>query len=424
LTSTAGRTGTRRHPTDEFLVGFSTRFAELAQIGKRPDGAYKRLAWTAEDASARDWFKAQAARLGLTCEVDRNGNLWAWWGASDSSAVATGSHLDTVAGGGAFDGAVGVVAGFVALENLMRLSKGPHRSIAVVAFADEEGTRFGLPTFGSRLMTGQLDPASVKHRQDSSATTLEEALVAASIDPAGLGRDDYRVRNLDVFVEVHIEQGTDLQQCGRPIGLAFSVWPHGRWSLTLTGESNHAGTARVRDRRDPMLVAAAAIESARLVANERDVFATVGKISVEPNNSNSIAEHVRLWLDLRASEDSSLDTVLEEWMGRVREAARAHGVEYELACESISEGIHFDSSLRQQIADCFGRGDVPVLSTAAGHDAAALAHSLKTAMIFVRNLTGVSHARREEASMEDCATASELLAKVLRRLAVDPDRTK
>lgn len=157
----------RRDGVRGLAASFETLFAELAEIGRRQDGSYERIAWTEQDALARGWFKSHALRLGLVCEVDRNGNLWAWWGDPAGKAVATGSHLDTVVGGGAYDGAVGVVAGFVALEHLIELGYTPRRPIAVVAFADEEGARFGIPTFGSRLMMGQLDPEAVKPRRDA-----------------------------------------------------------------------------------------------------------------------------------------------------------------------------------------------------------------------------------------------------------------
>jgi len=416
---TTSGTGSHSHGGPSLETRFGSLFAELAEIGRRPDGSYDRKAWTPEDASARQWFQSQASRLGLACEVDRNGNLWAWWGGPGAKAVVTGSHLDTVVGGGAFDGAVGVVAGFAALEHLMRLNRPPRRPIAVVAFADEEGARFGVPTFGSRLMMGQLEPAAVRRRDDGHSTTVEEALRAASLDPDALGADEARVNRIDTFIEVHIEQGTDLAHADYPIGLAESVWPHGRWRLSLAGSPNHAGTARMRDRHDPMLVAASGILGARQIASDDAVFATVGKVAIKPNSANSIAESVDLWLDLRASSDVILDAALEEWMAAVRKAAQPHTVDLNLTCESRSLGVGFDRGLREAIRELAGHRPVPTLSTAAGHDAAVLASSCRTAMIFVRNHTGINHARAEAATLEDCAVATDLLAAAFLRLAID-----
>jgi N-carbamoyl-L-amino-acid hydrolase len=420
-TTDATAVGGRDNEAAELQHSFSALFAELAEIGRRPDGSYDRLAWTTEDALARKWFANQASRLGARFSVDRNGNLWAWWGSPDGPAIATGSHLDTVLGGGAYDGALGVVAGFVALEHLLRFKRQPRRPVAVVAFADEEGARFGIPTFGSRLMTGQLQAEDVRCRADPDGISVEEALRAASVEADGLGLDDALLPRLSAFIEVHIEQGTDLADLDRPLALGHSVWPHGRWKLSLAGEGNHAGTARMRDRHDPLLVAAQAIELARQVATQWAVFATVGKISVLPNSTNSVAGTVDLWLDLRASNDSVLDQSLADWFTRVREAARVQSVELEFNSESRSGGITFDQTLCQLISDSHGEA-LPVLSTAAGHDAAVLGQKLRTAMIFVRNSTGVSHAPRERAAMEDCAKAAGLLSRVIGRLAFDQSR--
>lgn len=224
---------------------------------------------------------------------------------------------------------------------------------------------------------------------------------------------------MDAFIEVHIEQGGDLAQVDRPIGLARSVWPHGRWRLNITGESNHAGTAPIHDRRDPMLVAATAIQWARQIAHDGDVFATVGKLSVEPNSSNSVAHRVDLWLDLRASTDSILDEALGEWTASVQEAAITHRVQIDLICESRSKGVTFDVGLKLAISECYAGAPLPILSTAAGHDAAVLTTRMRAAMIFVRNQTGISHARDERATTEDCAVAVGLLTDTLKRLAVD-----
>lgn len=401
----------------QFVEPFTSLFIDLAQIGRRADGSHQRIAWTAEDGLARAWFKAQASRIGLRCDTDGNGNLWAWWGTPGRHAIVTGSHLDTVFGGGAFDGALGVVAGFVALEHLVRLNPARHKPIAVVAFVDEEGARFGVPTFGSRLMTGQLDPNTIRQRKDASGTTVEDALASMAIDWEGVGRDELLTGYIEAFVEVHIEQGTDLVKADKPIGLADSVWPHGRWKLRLEGESNHAGTARIPERRDPMVVAATAVLAARQIASDAGVFATVGKIATEPNSTNSVAESVDLWLDLRALNDAELDRALADWLTGVRAAAATNSVEIELTQESRTSGVKFDAGLREAIDDCFSNAPLPVLSTAAGHDAAVLAANLATAMIFVRNLTGVSHARNESASMDDCAISVWLLTKLLERLA-------
>jgi N-carbamoyl-L-amino-acid hydrolase len=415
---------------------FERCFEGLAAIGRDPAGGWTRLAWTGEDAAARDWFKAEARARGLEVDRDAAGNLWAWWrpagpptasGADPAAsgapaagaAVAAGSHLDTVPNGGAYDGALGVVAGLVAVAELARREVTPLRPVAVVAFADEEGGRFGLPTFGSRVLAGALDPATMLDRADQAGITLAAALADAGLDPAALGPDPDRLTGLAAFVELHVEQGRGLVDHGVPVGLATAIWPHGRWRLTLTGAANHAGTTRLQDRRDPMLGLAAAILAARAAAEELGAVATIGRVLVEPSSTNSVAGQVRAWLDARAERDQTLDWLLAAFQAAVEEAAGRHGLTVDLTCESRSPAVAFDADLRARLAACLrAHGQQPVeLPTAAGHDAGVLAPAVPAAMLFVRNPTGTSHSPAERAEADDCLAGVEALIAVVEDLA-------
>src|SRR5262245_25742197 len=339
---------------------FEACFGGLAAIGRDPAGGWTRLAWTDEDRQARAWFRSEAAARGLTVEQDPAGNLWAWWtgsGERSGEVVAVGSHLDTVRGGGAYDGALGVVSGLLALGELAARGVEPERPVAVVAFADEEGGRFGMPTFGSRVLTGALDPGDVLGRADQDGVTVAEALAAAGIDPAGLGPDPARVGRLGAFVELHVEQGRGLADLGQPVALGTGIWPHGRWRLTLTGEANHAGTTRLADRRDPMLGLAAAVLAARAAAGELEAVATVGRVAVEPNSANSVPARVSAWLDARAGQDQTLDWVVAAFLAAVEEAAGRNRLEVELACESRSPGVELDRDLTARLEE-LGRAHV------------------------------------------------------------------
>jgi beta-ureidopropionase / N-carbamoyl-L-amino-acid hydrolase len=399
---------------------FEACFGGLAAIGRDPAGGWARLAWTEEDRAARSWFRSEAGARGLTVEQDRAGNLWAWWGeAAGAEALAVGSHLDTVPGGGAYDGALGVVSGLVAVGELARRGIEPQRPVAVVAFADEEGGRFGLPTFGSRLLAGALDPAVVLGRADQDGVTVAEALAAAGLDPGAVGPEPERLGRLAAFVELHVEQGRALADLGRPLALGTAIWPHGRWRLTLTGEANHAGTTRLADRRDPMLGLAAAVLAARAAATELGAVATVGRVLVEPNAGNAVAGRVSAWLDARAEQDRTLDWLVTAFQTAVEEAAGRNGLATAFEQESRSPGVAFDPDLTDRLFACLrDRGLEPAgLPTAAGHDAGTLAAAVPTAMLFVRNPTGTSHSPAETAELDDCLTGVEALAAVIEELA-------
>jgi beta-ureidopropionase / N-carbamoyl-L-amino-acid hydrolase len=407
---------------DRLRDDFEACFGGLAAIGRDPAGGWTRLAWTDEDRAARSWFESEATARGLTVDRDRAGNLWAWWpgpAADQGGVVAVGSHLDTVRRGGAYDGALGVVGGLVAVAELIARGVEPERPVAVVAFADEEGGRFGVPTFGSGVLAGSLDPPDVLGRADQDGVTVAEAMAAAGVDPETLGPDPARVGRLGAFVELHVEQGRALVDLGQPVGLGTGIWPHGRWRLTLTGEANHAGTTRLADRRDPMLGLAAAVLAARAAATELDAVATVGRVVVEPNSANAVPGRVSAWLDARAEGDQTLDWLVAAFQAAVEEAADRNGLTATLDRESRSPAVELDGELTARVYACLRDGGLePVgLPTAAGHDAGALAAAVPTAMLFVRNPTGASHSPAETAELDDCLAGVQALAAVIEELA-------
>lgn len=386
---------------------------DLLPVGRdRSTGGYRRHAWTPEDLACREWFAAEATRRGLDLTVDRNGNQWAWWGDPDAEGpgVVTGSHLDSVPDGGAYDGPLGIVSAFAALDLLRARGHRPARPLGVVGFTDEEGARFGIACTGSRLLTGVLDPDRARALTDADGTSLAEAMRAAGRDPAHLGRDDETRRRVGTLVELHVEQGRGLVDAGAAVGVASSIRPHGRWRLDLTGEANHAGTTRLEDRDDPMLRLAAAVLAAREAAIENSAVATVGRVAVHPNGTNAIPSSVRAWLDARGAAETDVRAVVAE----VAEAAGATAVE-----ESWTPEVTFAPDLRDRLAALLG--DVPVLPTAAGHDAGILADAgVETAMLFVRNPTGVSHSPAERAEDDDCTAGVEALTTVLADLTGAP----
>jgi N-carbamoyl-L-amino-acid hydrolase len=270
---------------------FESRWDELASIGRARSGGYRRFAWTREDALLREWFAGEAAALGLDLTVDRAGNQWAWWGDPDAAAAAgdpglvTGSHLDSVPDGGAFDGPLGVVSALAAVGALRAEGFAPRRPIGVVNFVDEEGARFGVACAGSRIITGALTGERAGSLRDGDGVSLAAAMKAAGQNPDALGRDDETLFRVGTFVELHVEQGRALagDDPPAPVGVASAIWPHGRWRFDFAGEANHAGTTRLEDRLDPMLDYASAVLAARQSAIRHHAVATFGKVLVEPN---------------------------------------------------------------------------------------------------------------------------------------------
>ena len=356
------------------------RLADLEPIGLDERGT-TRLAWTDEDAAASDWFAARAAEVGLTVQIDPAGSRWAvpdapppWWG--------VGSHLDSVRAGGRYDGALGVCAAFAVAE---------HAPVAVIAFADEEGARFNTPTFGSRALTGALDP-SVLDRRDDDGVRLADAMQAAGIDPGGVARAPQWLRRLRGFLELHVDQTPDLARFAIVRALAARL----RVQADLRGRADHAGTTRRHERSDALLRAALLIVAADERASD-DMVVTASRILVEPNALTTIAAHVRLWLDARAETRAALDAWLEQLPG-----------DAELTVASRSDGVTFDPALRVKLGDPEG------VVCFAGHDAGILAERIPAAMALTRNPTGVSHSPDEAADLDDAAAAANAILEVVR----------
>ncbi|MFF7213121.1 allantoate amidohydrolase [Streptomyces sp. NPDC008238] len=396
---------------------FHEMWTELRPIGRDSgSGGYRRYAWTGADTDCRAWFRAQAESRGLAYELDRNGNQWAWLGdPAAGDAVVTGSHLDSVPDGGAFDGPLGVVSSFAALDELRARGAAPARPLAVVNFGDEEGARFGLACVGSRLTAGQLTPDRAHTLRDGDGVTLAQAMERAGHDPEAIGPDPERLARIGAFVELHVEQGRFLADTPHAVGVASAIWPHGRWRFDFHGEANHAGTTRLEDRRDPMLTYANTVLAARKKARLAGALATFGKVGVEPNGVNAIASLVRGWLDSRAADEATLAEVVGEIERAAVERGARDGVRVQVTRESFTPVVEFAHGLRDELVELLG--NAPVLPTGAGHDAGILSEAVPTAMLFVRNPTGVSHSPAETATEDDCLAGVTALADVLEGLA-------
>ncbi|WP_375003829.1 allantoate amidohydrolase [Aeromicrobium sp. CTD01-1L150] len=398
-----------------------TLLGELADIGRDPrSGGYRRHAWDDADMQLREWFVGAAQARGLQTDEDGNGNLFARWtpgpGGSGDDAVLIGSHLDSVPDGGAFDGPLGVVSSFAAIDRLRAEGFAPARPVVVACFADEEGARFGIACAGSQLATGALDADRALGLRDVDGQTLAEVMTARGRDPGAVGPTDL-TRTVSTFVELHVEQGRSLVHSGDAVGVATAIWPHGRWRLDFCGAADHAGATEMADRRDPMTTYAAAVLAARRLATEHGARATFGRLSVEPGATNAIPSRVRAWLDARAADEPTLQRLVDSLVTDARRTGAEDGTEVVLTTESQSPAVTFDGPLRERLA---GLLDAPVLPTAAGHDAGVLAPHVPTAMLFVRNPTGVSHSPAEHADAADCTAGVAALTDVVRDLAGGP----
>lgn len=396
---------------------FEQMWRDLAPVGRSAEsGGYFRQPFLSAETELRGWFVEACETRGLVVEADGLGNLVGWWTPSGVSgpAVLTGSHLDSVLDGGAYDGPLGVVSALAAIDLLRERGFVPSRPLGVSVFAEEEGSRFGLACLGSRLVAGALLLEEARELRDRDGIFFGDALDAAGLD----GQPMSLLDRVGSFVELHVEQGRDLVDRGAPVGVASEIWPHGRYRFDFAGEANHAGTTRMEDRRDPMLTyamtALAANKQARLAGDR----ATFGRVEVAPNGTNAVPSRVTAWLDARCATDSRLADLVDAVSRQGTDRAGRDGTSLVVTAESVSASVAFDPGLAQRLAADHEGGDWPVIPTMAGHDAGILAAAgVPTAMLFVRNPTGVSHSPAESASMADCLVGVAALADTLERLA-------
>lgn len=327
--------------------------------------------------------------------------------------MLTGSHLDSVLDGGAYDGPLGVASALAAVDLLRARGFEPARPIGVGVFVEEEGSRFGLACLGSRLAVGAITPAAAAELRDRDGVPLLDAMSAAGLSPS-LGRSPL-LDGVGVFVELHVEQGRDLVDRDVAVGVASGIWPHGRYRFDFTGEANHAGTTRMEDRRDPMLTYAMTALAANKQARLAGQRATFGRVDVAPNGTNAVPSRVTAWMDARCSTDSTLAELVAAIEKQGSERAARDGTALVITAESVSGPVAFDAELAARIAAPHGW---PVIPTQAGHDAGILsAAGIPTAMLFVRNPTGISHSPEEFSPMADCLAGVEALADTLALLA-------
>ncbi len=381
---------------------FERMWGDLTPVGRNTStGGYFRQPWHAAELELRTWFREQAVARDLVVEEDPFGNLVVWWtpqGVGVEDSVLTGSHLDSVLDGGAFDGPLGVVSALAAVDVLRDRGITPRRRLGVGVFVEEEGSRFGLACLGSRLAVGSTSWEQARVLVDRDGTRLGDVIE---------GGGSSLLDGVGTYLELHVEQGRGLVDLDTPVGVASGIWPHGRWRFDFAGRADHAGTTRMQDRQDPMRTyAATALAASEASSGDR---ATFGRIDVRPNGTNAVPSHVTAWLDARTSTDDALAALVAHVQDAAAVRAARDGTALTVTAESVSGEVTFDTELGRAIG-----GGLPALATQAGHDAGILqAAGIASAMLFVRNPSGVSHSPAEAAETVDCVAGVDALATAL-----------
>jgi len=390
------------------------RSIELARIAGRGTSV-SRLGLSADEQQARDlvggWLKARGAQV----RRDAAANLYARF-PGDGEAILVGSHLDSVPDGGRFDGALGVLCAVEAVESLIDAKATMRRPIEVVAWADEEGARFGVGLFGSTAAFGRL-ARGVGDRRDRDGISIAEALRALGEegDPAAARREP---KALAAYLELHIEQGPRLETAGLALGIVSDIVGIYHARVAIRGRADHAGATVMTARADALTAASEIVLAVERIARGRpDSVGTVGEIAVRPGAKNVVPGECIFSLDLRAAHDH--DGLVREVLDAVTAIASARGVEASVDDLARVPVTPLDPRIRdvlKRAAKSVGV-EAPLLVSGAGHDAQNAALSgVPTGMIFVRS-TGGSHTPREFASIADAALGAQALANAIKELA-------
>jgi N-carbamoyl-L-amino-acid hydrolase len=391
---------------------------EMATIGATEKGGVCRLALTDLDREARERFVAWCEAARCQVSVDRMGSIFARRPGRDDKLppVLTGSHLDTQPTGGKFDGAYGVLAGLEVLRTLDDLAIETERPVEVVAWTNEEGSRFAPAMIASGVFAGVFSIEHGLSRADATGTTI-----AVELDRIGYaGAVPAQPRPLAAYFEAHIEQGPILEAAGAPIGVVSGAQGQRWYELTLTGREAHAGTTPM-DRRADALVGAARIvtEINRLGHETSDGVATVGVMRVGPNSRNTIPGSAFFTVDLRHPDETALSAMGAELREYAAGVAREDGLSLEIDEIWHAPPILFDQrcvSAVDRAAAKLGFAHMPVVS-GAGHDACHIARIAPTGMIFVPCADGISHNEAESATPSDLAAGCDVLLHAVLELA-------
>ena len=377
-------------------------FAGVNEQGFSPDG-WTRAPWTPELRAAEQLVIDAAVAGGMVYEHDPAGNLWI----TDPNApadglIAVGSHLDTVPKGGAFDGVLGVVGGLVAVLALRAAGVPNVERLAVISFADEEGSRFNTPCFGSRTMVGMFGD-EVADAQDKDGISIRDVGPKRPADAAGLQR------RIAAYLEIHVEQGLALDPAEISLGIATSLSARGRWEWGVVGEANHAGTTPMAGRRDALVRAAEFVLAVQRTAIAHDgAVATVGRITPWPGGTNVVPGRCSGTLDVRALNNATRDAVVQALVEEFPDITIEH--------KSTDDAAIFDPAL---IADLHAAANELGVSSMdlpsyAGHDAGTLALAgVPSVMIFTRSPNGISHNPVEHSDESVCLDAVAVLAAAL-----------
>ena len=397
------------------------RIHSLSRFGLTGETGVTRTVYSPEWVAAQDQLVQWMHAAGFETRRDAVGNLWGIArGSEPGPSIVSGSHVDSQAPGGRFDGALGIVAALTAVESLLQRHGPPRRTLEVVSLCEEEGSRFSTAGFwGSRAILGLIRPEDLVDTISFDGERIGDVMRGIGLDPDGIPtakRDD-----IDVFIELHIEQGPILELAGLPVGVVTGITGYRHYDIVLHGDSNHAGAFPMDFRRDPMAGAAEIISGVINTAHRmgRPAVTTVGRIDVEPNFPAIIPETVNFMIDARHPDAALRDILYARHEALIHEVAERRNLDLLLTVNKDLAPRPCDSGIVDMLDSAASDLGIPHmrLSSGAVHDTQRFSQIARTAMIFVQSRDGRSHTPAEFTETRHAVAGIELLTEGLRRLA-------
>ncbi len=407
---------------EQLLKNWHDFFDGVSRFGYEEGLGTTRLSWSPEFDGAANFLAEKARAAGLQVHADSWGNeIFTIPGKNPQlPPVYTGSHLDSVPHGGKYDGMLGVTAPLAIAKAWLEEGFQPERTVTIIGFAEEEGTRFHMPTLGSKAITGELQGKSTDTfltKEGKSLTSLlQEDSRHLTGDPLAPS-----LHSGKCYLELHIEQGRYLEDQGLPLGIVTAIVGIRHFYLTVNGTANHAGTTAMKDRHDALAAASHLITSIyqAALASNRAYVATVGQIQVEPGAQNVVPGQCSFTLEMRSEKDSIMDTAEATIREKIKEIEALSGVSFAMKPIDTIPPVPMNASLMELFQTKAHACGIPfqLQPSWAGHDAQIIGQHLPAAMLFVPSVKGISHAKEEYTRDEDIAKALQVLDQTLRQVA-------
>jgi allantoate deiminase len=397
------------------------RIMALAEHGAHSGTGVWRTVYSPEWVAATNLYAQWCTEAGLTVTRDAVGNVWGrLQGTAGVKAIVSGSHIDTQRPGGRYDGALGALAGLIAIEALGKQFGPPRRPVEALALCEEEGSRFPTASFwGSRAITGSIAPGTAEAMLSYGGETMADVMRSVGLPPERVGT---AIRNdIDSFIELHIEQGPILEQMDLPVAVVTGITGLRHYAVELTGTANHAGAFPMDMRRDPMAGFAEIVSTVIDTAHRRGrpYVTTVGRASVEPGGPAIVPGKVRFTIDARHPQPAAFHDLYETHEKSMRAIAGRRNLGLDFNVTTNHEPCLSDEHLVAALEDAaLGQG-VPYMKMASGaaHDSQQMAKIARVAMVFVRSKDGRSHTPEEFSSIPDIVAGIRVLAGALHALA-------